>query len=122
MLIRLLRQTVLLLSLTCGFQIHAADPSVRLERSGSKIDVSVDGVPFTSYYFSSVVAKPYLMPLRTAKGVVITRGFPIANDVSAGDPKGSSFEPHQRPLYFSHGNIDGLDFWQEPVFDKFYTD
>ncbi len=44
------------------------------------------------------------------------------NDVSEGDPKGSSFEPHQRPLYFGHGDIDGLDFWQEPVFERYYTD
>jgi hypothetical protein len=82
----------------------------------------VDGKPFTTYYFSGATAKPYLMPLRTASGAVVTRGFPIVNDVSAGNPKGSSFEPHQRPLYFGHGDIDGLDFWQEPVFDKYYSD
>jgi hypothetical protein len=54
--------------------------------------------------------------------LVVTRGFPVENDVSAGDPKASSFEPHQRPLYWGHGNIDGLDFWQEPVFDHYYDD
>jgi hypothetical protein len=96
--------------------------SVKLERGQDKIDVTVDGAPFTTYYFSTDVAKPYLMPLRTASGLIVTRGFPIANDVSAGNPKNSSFEPHQRPLYFAHGNIDGLDFWEEPVFDKYYTD
>lgn len=95
---------------------------VKLERSQDKIDVSVDGAPFTTYYFSKDVAKPYLMPLRTPSGLIVTRGFPSANDVSAGNPKNSSFEPHQRPLYFAHGNIDGLDFWEEPVFDKYYTD
>jgi len=96
--------------------------SVKLVRSGDKIDVLVDGRPFTTYYFSPETAKPYLMPLRSASGVVVTRGFPVVNDVSAGNPKGPSFEPHQRPLYFGHGDLDGLDFWQEPVFDKYYTD
>jgi Methane oxygenase PmoA len=96
--------------------------SVQLERSNNQIAVNVDGKPFTTYYFGSETAKPYLMPLRTASGAVVTRGFPVVNDVSAGDPKASSFEPHQRPLYFGHGDIDGLDFWQEPVFDKYYTD
>jgi hypothetical protein len=62
------------------------------------------------------------MPLRTASGVVVKRGLPVENDVSAGDPQASSFEPHQRPLYWGHGNIYGLDFWQEPVFDHYYED
>ena len=108
------------LAFFCCAQIPAA--SVKLDRSPDKIEVMIDGRPFTTYYFSGATAKPYLMPLRTASGVIVTRGFPVVNDVSAGDPHGSSFEPHQRPLYFGHGDIDGLDFWQEPVFDKYYTD
>ena len=102
--------------------LPASGASVTLTRSSNQIAVSIDGEPFTTYYYGPVTAKPYLMPLRTASGAVVTRGFPVVNDVSSGNPKGSSFEPHQRPLYFGHGDIDGLDFWQEPVFDKYYTD
>ncbi len=86
-----------------------------------QIDIKVDGQPFTTYYFSPEVAKPYLMPLRTASGVIVTRGFPAGNDLIGHTP-GPGFEPHQRPLYFGHGDVDGLDFWQEPVFDKYYHD
>jgi hypothetical protein len=100
----------------------ASGASVELKRHDNRIDVSIAGKPFTTYYFLPNVAKPYLMPLRTTSGVVVTRGFPVENDVSAGDAKASSFEPHQRPLYWGHGNIDGLDFWQEQVFDHYYTD
>jgi len=106
--------------LFCTAVLSAA--SVELERSGYQIEVKIDGKPFTTYYFDPAMAKPYLMPLRTASGAIVTRGFPIRNDVSAGNPKAGSFEPHQRPLYFGHGDIDGLDFWQEEVFDKYYTD
>ena len=95
---------------------------VELQRGKDRIDVIVDGKPFTTYYFGAAVSKPYLMPLRTGGGIVVTRGFPVGNDVSAGNPKASSFEPHQRPLYFAHGDIDGLDFWEEPAFDKYYND
>lgn len=95
---------------------------MKLERSQNKIAVIVDGEPFTTYYFGSDTAKPYLMPLRTASGVIITRGFPIINDVSAGNRNDPSFEPHQRPLFFGHGDLDGLDFWQEEAFDQYYTD
>ncbi len=96
--------------------------SVELKRSQNQIDVTVDGKPFTTYYFSEETAKPYLMPLRTASGEIVTRGFPVVNDVSMGNPKASAFEPHQRPLYFGHGNIDALDFWAEQAFDKYYGD
>jgi Methane oxygenase PmoA len=96
--------------------------SVTLKKAPNQIDVSIDGKPFTTYYFDAAVAKPYLMPLRTASGAVVTRSFPVKNDASQGDPKASAFEPHQRPLFFGHGDLDGLDFWQEPVFDHYYTD
>jgi Methane oxygenase PmoA len=104
------------------FCVQVSGASVKLERSPGQIEVLIDGRPFTTYYLSSATAKPYLMPLRSASGAVVTRGFPVVNDVSSADPKASGFEPHQRPLYFGHGDFDGLDFWQEPVFDKYYTD
>jgi hypothetical protein len=96
--------------------------SVQLERRQHQIEVAVDGKPFTTYFFDPDVAKPYFMPLRTASGEIITRGFPVGNDATAGNPKSSSFEPHQRPLYFGHGNVDGLDFWGEAAFERYYDD
>lgn len=97
----------------------AAAP-VTLKRGEAQVDVSIDGRPFTTYYFAKDVAKPYLMPLRTASGIVISRGFPVSNQITAADEKTRSFEPHQRPLYFAHGNIDGLNFWSEKAFSRYY--
>lgn len=94
--------------------------SVELKQQTDRIDIAIGGKPFTSYYFAGVASKSYLMPLQTAKGLVISRPFPIGNDVSKGDPKASSFEPHQRPLYFAHGDVDGLNFWAEPGFQQYY--
>jgi len=108
------------LAVLCSATIAAA--SVTFERTANQIDIKIAGQPFTTYYFDPAVAKPYLMPLRTPSGLVITRAFPIRNDVSLGDPNASSFEPHQRPLFFGHGDLDGLDFWQEPIFDRYYSD
>src|SRR5260370_42553766 len=89
---------------------------VELKRGQDRIEVVVGGKPFTTYYFHKDVAKAFLMPLRTPSGVVISRPFPVFNDVSMADRKLPGFEPHQRPMYFNHGNIDGLDFWAEAVF------
>ncbi len=104
-------------TLTCG-----AQQAVNIQRNGNQIEVTIGGKPFTTYYFDPKVAKPYLMPLRSAQGTIVTRGYPVANEVPAGSQHDPSFEPHQRPLYFTHGSIDGLDFWGEEAFDKYYND
>jgi hypothetical protein len=106
-----------------GFSLfaNAAEP-VHLKRSASEVEVLIGGRSFTTFYFSERTAKPYLMPLRSPSGIVVTRNFPAVNDVSGADLRSPSFEPHQRPLYFAHGNIDGLDFWSEEVFDPLFKD
>ncbi|PYV15969.1 MAG: transmembrane prediction [Acidobacteria bacterium] len=92
---------------------------VKLAQVGSTVEVTVGGKPFTTYYFESDVAKPYFQPLRTAQGTVITRAYPVGNTFPAEHAKDSDAEPHQRPMYFGHGNIDGIDFWGEAAFAKF---
>jgi hypothetical protein len=108
---------VIVCCFTCG-----AQQTVEVRRGENQIDVSVGGKPFTTYYVDAKVAKPYLMPLRSAQGTIVTRGYPVANEVPPGSEHDPSFEPHQRPLYFAHGNIDGLDFWGEEAFAKYYND
>jgi hypothetical protein len=112
------RLRVALLFACLGFALQAA--SVELKRGDHKVEVIIGGQPFTTYDFGAVVAKPYLMPLRTATGIVISRNFPVVNSVTQADQNSPSFEPHQRPLYFDHGNIDGLNFWSEEAFAPYY--
>ena len=107
--------------LVCAFPC-GAQQAVDVQRNGNEIAVSIAGKPFTTYYFDPKVAKPYLMPLRSAHGTIVTRGYPVGNEVPPGSQHDPSFEPHQRPLYFAHGNIDGLDFWGEEAFDKLFHD
>ena len=94
--------------------------SVELKRGEDQIEVLIGGKPFSTYYFHKEVVKPYLMPLRTPSGVIVSRPFPVFNDVSRADRSLPGFEPHQRPLYFDHGDIDGVDFWSEGVFSSAY--
>lgn len=101
---------------------QASDERVQLERQGTRINVVIGGQPFTTYYFGAKVAKPYFMPLRSAEGTIITRGFPIGSTVPPAHRHDSNLEPHQRPMYFGHGNIDGIDFWGEAVFPKWSDD
>jgi hypothetical protein len=74
-----------------------------------RIDIVVDGQPFTSYLYTDtipVLKKPALYPLRTAKGTVITRGFPLEPRVGE-----RVDHPHQIGCWFNYGDVNGLDFW-----------
>ena len=49
---------------------------VRLERRADRIDVSIDGRPFTSYVFRGH-RKPILFPVHGPGGESLTRSWPI---------------------------------------------
>jgi hypothetical protein len=108
-----------LLIASAGF---AAEDAVELQRKGDHVDVLIAGRLFTTYYFSSDQAKPYFQPLRSAQGTVLTRDFPVGNTIPPEHLKDRSLEPHQRPMFFGHGNIDGIDFWGEAVFPQYSED
>ena len=72
-----------------------------------KISVQIDGRPFTDFYIGATAPKPYLHPLRAASGAVVTRGFPMAADI----PGEAHDHPHHRGLWFTHGDVNGYDFW-----------
>ena len=104
-----------------SFAVEAWQP-VTFKRSTNHIDVLVGGQPFTTYYFNPNIAKPYFMTLRSAEGTIITRGFPVGNTVPPAHQHDPNLEPHQRPMYFGHGNVDGIDFWGEALFPKWSDD
>jgi hypothetical protein len=99
-----------------------AREAVELLRKGDRVDVLMAGRPFTTYFFTADVAKPYFQPLRSAQGTILTRDFPVGNTVPPEHLKDRSLEPHQRPMFFGHGNIDGIDFWGEAVFPLYSDD
>lgn len=105
-----------------GQQSPPASAHVEFQRSANSIAISIGGKLFTTYNFDSRIAKPYFQPLRSAQGTIVTRDFPNGEQVPAEHLKDRSLEPHQRPMYFGHGNIDGIDFWGEAAFPKWSDD
>jgi hypothetical protein len=74
-----------------------------------RVDILVEGRPFTSYLYADtipVLKKPVLNPLRTARGTLITRGFPLKPR-----PGERADHPHQIGFWFNYGDVNGLDFW-----------
>ena len=94
--------------------VRASAEPVEIVRHETSVDVLIGGRPFTTYFFDPSVAKPFLHPLRSAAGTIVTRGFPVTQDIAGEDRD----EPHQRPMYFGHGDVDGFDFWGEAAFPR----
>src|SRR5215471_3347055 len=90
-----------------------AEP-VEIVRHDTSIDVVIGGRPFTTYYFDASMAKPFFHPLRSAAGTIVTRGYPVTQNIAGEDRD----EPHQRPMYFAHGDVNGFDFWGEAEFSR----
>ncbi len=95
--------------LATAVALSAADEKgIRLVRDDAKqrVDVFVDGQPFTSYIYPSTLKKPVLYPIRSAGGTLVTRGFPL--EPRAGERVD---HPHHVGLWFNYGDVNGFDFW-----------
>jgi hypothetical protein len=71
------------------------------------LEVRIDGKPFTIFHSGEDANKPFLGPLRSASGKIITRGFPMENI-----PGESRDHLHHRGLWFSYDDINGVKFWE----------
>jgi hypothetical protein len=73
-----------------------------------KVDVIIDGKPFTSYFYpgEDVLKKAVLYPVRTAKGTLVTRGWPL-------DPRGGERvdHPHHVGIWLNYEDVNGNDYW-----------
>ena len=106
MLIPRIPLLVLLLALCASAQVRFAEGE-------GQIAIEIDGKPFSTFYFGSDAPKPYLHPVRSAGGVIVTRGYPMENI-----PGENRDHAHHRGLWFSHGDVNGYDFWANEFTQK----
>ena len=79
-----------------------------------QIEISLGGKPFTTFHSGTVDGKPYLAPLRSPSGKIITRRYPMEN------VEGESRDHlHHRGLWFSYDDVNGVKFWEN---DPSYKD
>jgi hypothetical protein len=89
------------------------------------VDISYDNEPFTSFFNpgEDILKKPVLYPIRTAKGTIITRGWPV-------DPRpGERVDhPHHVGMWLNYEDVNGFDYWnnstaidQEKRYEKYGT-
>ena len=88
---------------------------VKVTQHGSqKVSVEIDGKPYSEFVVGPETHKPYLAPLRTASGIVVTRAYPMDSSV----PGEAHDHPHHRGLWFTHGAVNGYDFWANETDQK----
>jgi len=84
-----------------------ASAEVTVERSPRGVTVNIDGQPFTEYLIKSG-SKPILWPVIGPTGKRVTRNWPMEPDVAGETDRD---HPHQRSFWFTHGDVNGVDFW-----------
>jgi len=85
---------------------YAQGVRVVANEADRRVDITIDGKPFTSYIWPTSLKKPVLYPLITDEGITVTRGYPL-------DPRpGERVDhPHHAGLWFNYGDVNGFDFW-----------
>ena len=76
------------------------------DEAHQRVDITIDGKPFTSYIWPDTLKKPVLFPVIAADGTDVVRGFPLA-------PRSGERvdHPHHAGIWFNYGNVNNFDFW-----------
>ena len=98
-----MKHTALAFLAACPFAL--ADVTVT-EKAGA-VAIAVDGKLVTEYRFGDA-PHVYYYPFIGPGGVKMTRDYPMAK--TEGE---ETDHPHHRSLWFTHGAVNGVDFWTE---------
>jgi Family of unknown function (DUF6807) len=98
---------LVLLTVLLVARLPYAAAEVTAEKTPQGVAIKVDGQPFTEYLVKSG-SKPILWPIIGPTGKRMTRNWPMEKDVPG---ETDHDHPHQASLWFSHGDVDGIDFW-----------
>lgn len=95
--------------LTFGEPAPIADiEGVILHKTDDAVQVDIEGQLFTRYYYRGL-PKPVLWPIIGPTGRSVTRSYPMTDALESERQD----HHHHRGLSFTHGDINGTDFWSE---------
>ncbi|MBW8040038.1 MAG: hypothetical protein FVQ85_08575 [Planctomycetes bacterium] len=83
---------------------------VKIVKADKKLKVEINGKLFTEYNYQDV-PRPFFYPVIGPTGVPIIRHYPMNPDLDKGGDKKDHV--HHRSLWFTHGEVNGQDFWGE---------
>ena len=101
-------RTVVLVAVASSAFMPVSNPAVVFQQLSGRVEVSLDRKLVTAFHHDSKWEKPFLYPLRTVSGIVVSRGWPV-------EPRAGEQQDHlwHRGIWWGHGDINGEDFWRE---------
>jgi len=101
-------------AIICGSASFAAadDANIKIQKMDNHLAVTIDGKPFTSYWFGSRKDRPYVRPffwpvLAVGEVPVTSDQYTLVNIKKT--PKAD--HPHHQSLWVSQGDVNGVDHW-----------
>ena len=87
----------------CALTVAAGNAADRftVEKKDGGVEIKIDGKVFTKYQ-EKFQNKPILHPIIGPTGKEMTRPL-----------KGKGDHPHHSSLWFTHGNVNGIDYWHK---------
>lgn len=80
---------------------------MQVSKLSDRVKVEINGKLFTEYVFQNT-PRPYCYPLLGPGGLEMVRHAPMKKV-----PGEDQDHPHHRSLWFTHGDVNGIDFWSE---------
>lgn len=90
-----------------GGKADAGKGGVKVTQLEDRVRVEVNGKLFTEYWFKDV-PRPYFYPVIGPTGEAVIRHWPMKT--VEGEERD---HVHHRSLWFTHGSVNGVDFWAE---------
>ncbi len=82
-------------------------PKVQITELPDRLRIDLEGQLFTEYLYKDV-PRPYFYPVMGPGELPITRNWPMKDT-----PNEEHDHKHHRSLWFTHGSVNGHDFWSE---------
>lgn len=86
---------------------HIKQGGVDISERDGKLVIEIGAHPFAEYHYQGV-SRPFLYPVLGPGGVPMTRNWPMKEV-----PDEERDHPHQKSLWYAHGDVNGHDFWSE---------
>lgn len=81
---------------------------VQVETKGGDVEIRIGSALFARYNTTTGPNKPYFHPIFAPGGQRIVRAYPL--EEAEGEARDHR---HHRGLWFTHGDVNGADFWSE---------
>lgn len=107
-MVRCLLFTSLLVAVFSLAAIPAAQAQFRLEKHDGGVRIFDEDQEIAEYAVDNG-PKPIVWPLLGPNGAKMTRDYPMVPD----SKDEAHDHPHHRSLWFTHGEVNGIDFWAE---------